>query len=644
MASPSQALASEKEARDVAEAARETEWEYPSFVRELFLGRFRLDLIHPHFEHDDPAERARAEAFMAKLRDVLERVDSDEIDRTGEIPESVVQELRDIGALGIKVPVEYGGLGLSQTSYIRAMEMVTSKDGSLTALLSASQSIGVPQPLKLFGTDAQKQEFFPRIAKGAITAFALTEVNAGSDPANLATSATPTEDGKHFVLNGEKLWCTNGTRADLFVVMARTPDVVVNGKPRKQITAFIVDAKTPGVRVKHRLRFMGLKAIENGVIAFENVKVPRENILWGEGKGLKLALVTLNTGRLTLPASCAGGAKAMLQVARTWGAERVQWGQPIGRHDAVAQKIGRMAATTFAMEAVAELATALYERGHYDIRLEAAVAKMWNSEAGWKIVDDTLQIRGGRGYETAESLERRGEKPIAVERAMRDFRINLIFEGSSEIMRLFIAREAVDHHFKLAFNLVNPESTLQEKFAAFKASAKFHPFWYARTWIRIPRTYSEFGPNAKHLRYIEKTTRHLGRSVFHAMLRFGPKLEKKQSVLFRAVDIGAELFAMSAACVRAQMLAKKGNREALALADIFCRDAKVRIGHSFDALYGPNDDATYRLARQVLDGKHAWLEEGIVSPLPPEPVGGDAATRGEDPAARTARREAAGVG
>src|SRR6476619_2567054 len=239
------ALASEKEARDVAEAARESEWSGPSFVRELFLGRFRLDLIHPH-PVEDPDEAARAEPFIKKLEAFLRRVDSDMIDRTGDIPEHYVQELRDMGAFGIKIPVEYGGLGLSYSSYVKAMALVTSKDGSLTALLSAHQSIGLPQPLKLFGTDEQKKKFFPRLAKGAISAFALTEVDAGSDPANLRTTATPTEDGEHFVINGEKLWCTNGTRAELFVVMARTPDKVSSkGKNVKQITAFIVDASMP---------------------------------------------------------------------------------------------------------------------------------------------------------------------------------------------------------------------------------------------------------------------------------------------------------------------------------------------------------------------------------------------------------------
>ncbi|NUS46430.1 MAG: acyl-CoA dehydrogenase [Gemmatimonadaceae bacterium] len=623
MAEHAAGLATEKEARDVAEAARESEWSGPSFVRELFLGRFRLDLIHPHPVKSDPAEQARAAPFFAKLRAFLERVDSDMIDRTGEIPESYVQELRDMGAFGIKIPTEYGGLGLSYASYTRAIAMVTSKDGSLTALLSASQSIGLPQPLKLFGTPEQKQRFFPRLAKGAISAFALTEVDAGSDPANLRTSATLSEDGKHWTLNGEKLWCTNGTRADLLVVMARTPDAIVNGKPRKQITAFIVEAKAPGVEIVHRSRFMGLKAIENGVLRFTNVRVPAENILWGEGKGLKLALITLNTGRLTLPASCAGGGKAMLQVARHWAKERVQWGQPIGKHEAVAQKIALMAANTFAMEAVAELTVGLSERGHYDIRLEAAIAKMWNTETGWRIVDDTLQIRGGRGYETAESLRGRGEAGIPVERAMRDFRINLIFEGTSEVMRLFIAREAVDHHFKTAFALVDKEASRKDKISALGRVMKFYPLWYLARWFGkgdLPVAYSEFGKLGRHLRWAERHTRHLGRTLFHAMARFGPKLERRQMVLFRGVDIGADLFAMTAACVRARMLAEQGNTEATELADLFCREARQRIRTNFHRFYGKNDSAIYRVSQRVLEGRHAWLEQGIVGIMEEAPV------------------------
>jgi alkylation response protein AidB-like acyl-CoA dehydrogenase len=612
MASQPGTVATQQEARDVAEAARETEWSGPSFVRDLFLGRFPLHLIHP-VAPPDPGEAARAKPFLEALRAFLERVDSDMIDRTGEIPEAVVQELREMGAFGIKIPRDYGGLGLSYASYVQAIAMVTSKDGSLAALLSAHQSIGLPQPLELFGTDQQKRAYFPRLARGAISAFALTEVDVGSDPANLASHAELSADGTHWVLNGEKLWCTNGTRAELFVVMARTPDKMMNGKPRRQITAFIVEANWPGVEVDHRCRFMGLKAIENGQIKFTNVKVPPENILWAEGRGLKLALVTLNTGRLTLPASVAGSSKAMLEISRKWAMERVQWGQPVGRHEAVARKIGAMAADTFAMDAISRLTVAAAERGHYDIRLEAAVAKMYNTEIGWRIVDDTLQVRGGRGYETADSLRARGERPVAVERAMRDARINLIFEGSSEIMRLFIAREAVDHHFKLAFQIVSPDSSLGQRVRAAIHAAPFYAAWYPMLWVPRVGKFGEFGRLGRRLRFAERRARKLARALFHAMVRFGPALERKQAVLFRGVEIGAELFAITATCVYAHDEARRGNAAALALAEVFCREAERRVDERFREFYGPNDAAMYRLSQRVLGGEYAWLEEGVIS-------------------------------
>src|SRR5213083_781395 len=605
------------EAREVAEAAREQEWIAPSFVRDLFLGKFRLDLIHPYPEQD-PEEIRRAQPFLDKLERLLrEQVDSDRIDREGEIPEAVIQGLRDLGAFGIKIPREYGGLGLSQLSYMKAIELVSSVDGSLTALLSAHQSIGVPQPLKMFGSEAQKKKYFPRLAKGAISAFALTEHGVGSDPAAMETTAIPSADGDGWILNGEKLWCTNGTKAELLVVMARTPSKMVGGKEKKQITAFIVEMDWPGVEVVYRCHFMGLKALYNGVIRFTNVRVPKENVLWGEGKGLKLALITLNTGRLTLPISSVAAGKRCLEVSRRWAAERVQWGRPIGQHDAIAQKIGSMAANTLAMEAVAELCGAMAERGGYDIRLEAAIAKLYNSEAGWRIIDDTVQIRGGRGYETADSLRARGETPVPVERIMRDFRINLIFEGSSEIMHLFIAREAVDKHLQAAGDVVLPGRTAGQRLAGLARAGRFYVWWYPSRWIgwSFWPKHAEFGPLAPHMRYVERGSRRLARSVFHTMMRFGPKLEQRQAVLFRLVDAGAELFAMAATCARAQRLAQKdpaAARSARALADLFCRQARARIATKFEGLWSNTDVPTYRVAQEVLAGEHRWLERDIV--------------------------------
>src|SRR5688572_22408225 len=589
-------LATEQEAREVAEAAREKEWEAPSFVRELFEGSFRLDLVHP-FPAPDPADLERARPLMERLERFLrERVDSDRIDREGKIPPEVVRGLGEIGAFGIKIPTEYGGLGLSQYSYTHAIGLVTSQDGNLTALLSAAQSIGVPTPLKMFGTPEQKQRYLPRLARGAVSAFALTENQVGSDPAGLTTTATLSDDGTHYILNGEKLWCTNGTIAELMVVMARTGP--------KKITAFIVEADWPGVEVVRRLHFMGLKAIENGIIRFTDVKVPVENVLWGEGRGLKLALITLNTGRLTLPASAVAGAKRCLEIVRRWAAERVQWGQAIGKHDAIAQKIGRMAADIFAMESVSDLASLMADRGGTDIRLEAAMAKMWNTEIGWRIVDDTLQIKGGRGFETADSLRSRGERPDPVERMMRDYRINLIFEGSSEIMRLFIAREAVDTHLKLAGDLIDPKASMGKKIQALLRSGAYYAFWYPKLWVAglVTPRYREFGPLAAHMRFVARSCRRLARALFHCMVRFGPRLEKRQAVLGRLVEIGAELLAITAACSRAHAMVKKDstNQGPVQLAGLFSWQARRRVDERFEAVFDNEDLRTYAVAQQVI--------------------------------------------
>lgn len=608
-------LASELEAREVAEQAREQDWEKRSFARALFEGRLDMSLVHPH-PRPDPDEQARAADFLERLEAFArDHIDGDQIDRDGWVPQEVLDGLAELGAFGIKTPVEYGGLGLSQLSYNRALAIVASRCGATGAFLSAHQSIGVPGPLIKFGTEEQKQRYLPRLAKGALSAFALTEKDVGSDPANMSTTAELSEDGSHWILNGEKLWTTNGPRAEIIVVMACTP--APEGSSRRPISAFIVETEWEGVLVDKTCSFMGLRGLSNGILRFENVKVPRENLLWGEGKGLKLALITLNTGRLALPAFCAVAGKGSLEMLRDWAGSRVQWGRPIGTHDAIAQKIGKIAADTFAMEALTELTGLMADSGRFDIRLEAAVAKMWATETGWKVVDETLQVRGGRGYETHESLLARGETPYPIERWLRDMRINTIFEGSSEIMRLFIAREAVDSHLSVAGDLVNPKAPLGAKLAALVKAGLHYGWWYPTRflgWSFWPK-YASFGSLAKHVRYVERTSRKLARATFHTMVRFGPALEKKQAVLGRIVDIGAELLVMTAAIARARMLVEDGEngREAEALADLFCKQARRRIAASFRSLFRNDDAVTYSVARRVLKGDFAWLEKGGVS-------------------------------
>lgn len=600
---------SELEARQVAEAARETQWKHPSFVKELFLGNFRLDLIHPYPLTGD--ERPEFREFYEKFKAFLKKeVDPAEIDRTGEYPEHVLDGLRKLGAFGMKIPKEYGGLGFTNVEYNRVMKLLGTYCGNVGALLSAHQSIGVPQPVKNFGTPEQKKKYLPRCARGEISAFALTELGVGSDPARVTTTAEKTEDGSAYILNGTKLWTTNGTLAKLLVVMACDPKT-------HKISAFIVETEWKGVIIQHRCRFMGLKALSNAVIHFDNVRVPAENLVGGEGRGLKIALTTLNDGRLSIPNISAGTVKAALETVRNWASVRVQWGRPVGRHEAVGHKIADMAATGFAMEALVELATQMSDRGGADIRLEAASAKEWNSVRGWEIVDDLMQIRGGRGYETENSLESRGETPIPVERLMRDFRINRIFEGSSEIMHLFMAREAVDTHLSVAGALVNPKSTTGEKLAALPKIAAFYAWWYPTRffgWGHWPR-FSEFGSLAKHLQFVDRRSRKLSRSSFHGMALYQAGLQNKQAFLFRLVDIVNDLFAISAACVRAQALVAAGKpeaREAVELADLFSRNASRRVDAAFKALWNNDDARKYRVAKHVLDGKHVWMENELM--------------------------------
>ncbi|WP_020522243.1 acyl-CoA dehydrogenase family protein [Catelliglobosispora koreensis] len=593
-----------EQARGVAEAAREKEWRKPSFGKQLFLGRLRMDLIDPW---PDPKPNEDAERFFEQLEEFARtKVDGRQIERDARIPDEVFRGLAELGCFGMKIDKKYGGLGLSNLDYCRALTLIGSASPSIGALLSAHQSIGVPQPLKTFGTDAQKQKFLPRLAAGEVSAFLLTEPDVGSDPARLSVTATPVDGG--YKLNGVKLWATNGSVSTLLIVMAMVPG--------KGISAFVVEGTAEGVTVERRNAFMGLRGLENSVTRFHDVFVPAENLVGKEGQGLKIALTTLNTGRLSLPAMCVSAAKWCLNVGRGWSSERVQWGRKVGEHEAVATKLAYIAATSYGMESMLELCCLLADDDRNDIRIEAALIKLFGSEKAWTIADELIQIRGGRGYETADSLAARGERPLGAEQLLRDLRINRIFEGSTEIMHLLIAREAVDQHLSVAGDIIDPKAPLGRKGKALLKATGFYARWLPTLFVgkgTFPFAYSKFGPLAKHLRYAERASRRLARNTFRGMATWQGRLEHRQAFLGRIVDIGAELFAIAATCSRAR---RSGRPEEIELADVFCQHARQRVILLEHGLWNNTDSADVALAKKVLAGRYAFTEDGVV--LPPD--------------------------
>lgn len=607
------------ESRAVAEAGREKDWKLPSFGKELFLGDFRLDLIYPQ-PALDADEHARADALISEVTSWLaEACDPVAIEREGVISEEIIEGAKQRGLLGIKIPQEYGGLGFGQYEYNRVLAAVTTYCASLAVLLSAHQSIGLPEPLKGFGSDEQKAHWLPKVATDHISAFLLTEPDVGSDPARVACSAVPTDDGSAYILNGRKLWATNGTIADVFVVMARVPK---SEGHKGGITAFIVPAHADGVKVLARNEFCGLRGIENSLTEFTDVRIPAENVILAEGKGLKIALTTLNTGRLSIPALCAASSKYCLKMAREFGAARHQWGQSVGKHDAVSQKLAFIAGSTFGLEALVDVSSRLADDARNDVRIEAAIAKLYAGELGWQIADHTVQVMGGRGYETAESLARRGERPFPAEQLLRDARINRIFEGSSEVMKLLIARDAVDQHLSVAGGILEADTPVEYVKEAAKAST-FYARWFPTLLIGDgldPRAYSDLGSLSGHLRYVERTARQMARDTFYLMARYQGRLEQKGHLLGRIVDIGSELYAIACAVVYAHTIAAEHPERAESareLADLFCRQARRRAEDLLGQLWHNDDTRQYEFTLELLKGRYLWFEDDVQDPTDP---------------------------
>ena len=607
----------EREAMEMAEVAREKESKFSSFMKKLFMGTFDPKFFFP-LPKQSPQEKLIGDEICQKVNDFLKKnLDPDEVDETRRIPDTVIRGLAEMGLFGMKIPKKYGGMGLSIVNYNRVITVVSSYCGSTSVLLSAHQSIGVSEPLKQFGTDSQKEKYLPRIAKGAISGLALTEKDVGSDPAQMKAHAYLSEDKKYYILNGEKLWCTNGPVAELLIVIAQTSPKIVNGKERKQATAFILETDTPGLEVLHRCDFMGIRGINNGVLKFTDVKIPVENLLWRPGRGMALVLRTLNSGRLTLASSCAGTAKQCLSIVRRWGKDRVQWGQPIGKHEAGSNKIAFISATAFAIESIGWINCHWTDIAQMDLRIETAIGKYFCSEMLLKIVHETLQLRGGRGYEKTASLLARGEEGYPVERILRDSRILTIIEGTSEIMQLSIAREALDPHLSMIAPLMKKGIPFSDVMKTVGQVLKFYGVWYPKQMFGGLRThsYSEMEELSPHFCYVEKTAHTLARKFFNQMARYQQDFAKKQVLLGYFIDIAADLFAITTSCCYAKSLMDQGRNQEnpQPQADYFCLLAKRRIKSNFYAIDHYNTKMGNALAEQVLDGSMKWQEKGIIT-------------------------------
>lgn len=604
----------------VAETARDKA-PYTGFLAGLFEADVRWDLFT---SIGIPETSPSAVDFLERFKTALIPLDPERVDSEEELPEPVLKTLAELGAFALKIPRCYGGQEFTQYEYQKVATLCGSFDASLTVLLSAAQSIGVPEPLRLFGTEEQKAKYLPRLARGEISGFALTERNVGCDISKVETYAVRvTENGKTvaYRLTGEKFFITNSAKQDgeflssMLVVIARIvdrPEELQDPQAQKRYGAFIVETHWSGCSVT-RLRFEGVRGICNGAPTFNNVYVPIENRLGTEDDGLRIALATLTVGRLTLPAACLGGLKQCLSAMRWWGRTRVQWNKPIGEHTLIGEKLCRTAAYTLALDAVMAFCGA-WAKKKGDLRMESAAAKIIGSEWYWEVVNDLFQVRGGRGFMTVESQRKSGEFGIPVMRMLRDARINLVWEGTSEILRVWMAREALSPYIEqgLAFLQGSPS----QKIAA--------PLYYARMAFRAGLPFSNpfnssamFGKDyARWVRFIESSSRRVTRSTLVATLRYRQNLHNKQLLLQDLVNDSLWLFPMAATlwfASQPEMRTKPGIGE---LAAYFCQDMEEKLYPASSPtarVRGHQKDTTvYNLARRIMQGKYAWLEEGIV--------------------------------
>lgn len=576
-----------KEAEDLLFSGPQT----LGFAKGLFFGHFNAPLLfpYPQLSREEAAAGVHAEAEVRNYLDT--HVDAAAIDRNAAIPPDVIAGLGRVGVLGMTAPKEYGGRAFSQLAYTRIMELIGGHCAGTAVFVNAHHSIGI-RALLLFGTKEQKDRWLPPLVSGEkLAAFALTETEAGSDASNVQTTAVPTADGKAYILNGTKRWITNGGVAQVLTVMARTPGAGTDKK--KEITAFLVTPDMPGFEVvEARMEKVGIRGTATGRLAFKDMVVPAENVLGKVGKGLRVALTVLDFGRTTFGASCTGVAKKCLQLAAAHAKKRVQFQQPLSEFELVKKKIAYMAAHAFAMEAATAECAGFIDRGFEDYMLETAMLKVWSTDALWQIVNDALQIYGGKGYFCDEPLER----------MMRDARINMIGEGANDVLRAFIAMVGIK---PVADQLLNVKNSVNLSLKGMGTLLNFGGKQIKDRLIRpeVPILNHALDSYAKEL---GSRLREFGLAVQGVLFKYREKILFKQYVQERLADAACELYASSCTLSRLDHLLAVGNGNAaevardLAAGKYFLTLSSRRIKQSLAALKDNDDEQTTETADAIL--------------------------------------------
>jgi alkylation response protein AidB-like acyl-CoA dehydrogenase len=601
-----------------------------SFMTGLYEGRPDFELLFP--PEESPEEQKAGEAYCDRIQSFLiAQVDPDEIERTAKIPDHVLKDLFKLGAFGMKIPKEYGGLGFSYKNYGRVLTLIAGWSNILALTVAVPQSIGIAMPILLFGNEDQKTHYLPRVAREDMSAFALTEPMTGSDAAHIQTEAVLDSNGEGFIINGEKLWCTNGPIARFVTLIARVPakrvqrDGTSTWAPVRREedaddrvhSAFILDMSTPGVQIRQRCQFEGCRGIENGHMTFDNVKVPAGNVIGEIGRGLKYALTILNIGRaISIPAICLGMAKQAWQPTLDRANTRYTFQKPLAERQTQQMRMGRMAGDLFAMEALAQFVWHLADQHRHDIRIEAAIAKIFCSERTIHFLKDAQIIFGGMGYETAESKRLRGVPGFGIEQLVRDADMYRIGEGATDILRPFVAREGLNPHLERARNYFDGSMSVRRRMKELGKLLWFYLPWYGGQWRKrsLPDRLEIQHPKVRPtLRYVEAGSRRLARTILRTMAIHREALRDDQGRQNRIETAGENLLTIAATAWYAERQERTAGRPGVwELADEIFRHAHEQFEQAVRGIARNQDRSIADLGRRAADGRYSFLSTGII--------------------------------